>query len=284
MAIRAAVTSVACLFVLAACTGVGSEASGRSGSLPQRVVSLNPTTTELMFALGAGQRLVGRSRWDVFPAAAVAVPDVGDALRPNVERILAAEPDLVILYESPENVAAVDRLRSAGVATLVLRIDLLNELHHAFDTLGVVLGDTVQARVVRDSVFATLDRVRTATAGLARPSVFWHVWHSPIITIGARSYLTELIEIAGGRNVYGDLDAPSAPVSLEDIVRRNPDFVLAGPNSAQRIREEARWRAVRAVRDNHVVVFDTMLVGRPSVRLGEAAESLARLLHPDRMP
>ncbi len=284
MAIRAAVASVVCFLFLAACVGEHSDVSGRSGLPPQRVVSLNPTTTELMFALGAGQRLVGRSRWDVFPSAAVDVPDVGDALRPNVERILAAEPDLVILYESPENVAAVDRLRSSGVATLVLRIDLLKELRHAFDTLGVMLGDTVQARVVRDSVFATLDRVRASTAGLPRPSVFWHVWHSPIITIGARSYLTELIDIAGGRNVYSDLAAPSAPVALEDIVRRNPDYVLAGPNSAQRIREEPRWRAVRAVRDNRVVVFDTVLVGRPSVRLGEAAESLARLLHPGRVP
>lgn len=284
MAIRAAVASVVCSLLLAACVGERSDVATRSGLPPRRIVSLNPTTTELIFALGAGGRLVGRSRWDVFPTAAIDVPDVGDALRPNVERILATEPDLVILYESPENTGAVERLKSAGVPALVLRIDLLTELRRAFDTLGVVLGDTVQARVVRDSVFATLDRVRAATAGLERPSVFWHVWHSPIITIGARSYLTELIDIAGGRNVYGDLAAPSAPVSLEDVVRRNPDFVLAGPTSAQRIRQEPRWRAVRAVRDNHVVVFDTILVGRPSVRLGEAAESLARLLHPGRWP
>ncbi len=284
MAIRAAVASAVCSLLLAACAGERSDAAGRSGLPPRRIVSLNPTTTELIFALGAGSRLVGRSRWDVFPPAAIDVPDVGDALRPNVERVLATEPDLVILYESPENVAAVDRLRSAGVDALVLRIDLLAQLRHAIDTLGEVLGAAAEARVVRDSVFASLDRVRAATAGLARPSVFWHVWHSPIITIGSRSYLTQLIDIAGGRNVYGDLAAPSAPVSLEDVVRRNPDFVLAGPVSAQRIREEPRWRAVRAVRDGHVVVFDTMLVGRPSVRLGEAAHALARLLHPGRVP
>jgi ABC-type Fe3+-hydroxamate transport system substrate-binding protein len=266
-----------------ACTGADTVARAR-GTAPQRIVSLNPTTTELLFALGAGQRLVGRSRWDVFPAEARNVQDVGDALRPNVERILAAHPDLVVLYESPENVTAVDRLRAAGIDVLVLRIDLLHELRRALDTLGVLLGDTTQAHLVRDTVFASVERVRQATAHLPRPSVFWHVWDSPIITIGSGSFLTELVEVAGGRNVYADIAAPSATVSLEDIVRRDPDFLLAGPVTAAHLRSDPQWRAVRAVRENRIAVFDTMKVGRPSVRIGEAARSLAQLLHPGVIP
>jgi ABC-type Fe3+-hydroxamate transport system substrate-binding protein len=227
---------------------------------------------------------VGRSRWDVFPPAAVNVPDVGDALRPNVERLLSVEPDLVILYESPENVMAVQRLRSAGVDVLVLGINLLTDLRNAFDTLGVILGDTAQARLVRDTVFASLERVRAATAGLERPTVFWHVWDSPIITLGSGSFLTEVVSIAGARNVYADITAPSATVSLEDIVRRDPEYILAGPTTAQHIRTDPQWRAVPAVRAGRIAVFDTMIVGRPSVRVGEAALSLARLLHPGRVP
>ncbi|MGQ0539028.1 MAG: ABC transporter substrate-binding protein [Gemmatimonadaceae bacterium] len=278
--LRGLVLSLACAAV-AACEPPAGQART---AIPSRIVSLNPTTTELIFALGAAHRLVGRSRWDVFPAAAVEVPEVGDALRPNIERVLAARPDLVILYESAENAAAVERLARAGVRALVLRIDRLVQLRHALDTLGVVLGDTLSARVVGDSVFATLGRVRAATAGLTPRVVFWRVWEAPLITIGRGSFLDELITIAGGRNVYHDIAAPAAPVSLEDVVRRDPDIVLAGPVSAERLKVDPRWRALRAVREGRVLAFDTMLVGRPSVRVGEAALSLARLLHPGRVP
>ncbi len=271
------------LFVLAAC-GRERPRAGANGAGYHRIVSLNPTTTELLFALGARARLVGRSRWDVFPPAARRITDVGDALRPNVERVLSVEPDLVVVYESPENAAAVERLRASGVEVLVLRIDLLKDLRRAFDTLGVLLGDTTQATLVRDSVFASLHRVRDATAGLERPTVFWHVWDSPIITIGSGSFLTELVNIAGGRNVYEDIKGPSATVSLEDIVRRDPHYIFAGPITAAHIRADPQWRAVPAVREGRLIVFDTMLVGRPSVRLGEAARSLGRLLHPGSVP
>jgi iron complex transport system substrate-binding protein len=276
--------SILCLaLAVVACAGE-PRPERRGGAAHRRIVSLNPTTTELLFALGAAHRLVGRSRWDVFPPEARSIPDVGDALRPNVERVLAVQPDLVVMYASPENVAAVERLRSLGVEVLVLRIDLLADLRRAIDTLGVVLGDTGAARLVRDSVFASLERVRQATAGLERPTVFWHVWDSPIITVGSGSFLTELVAIAGGRNVYADITAASATVSLEDVVRRNPTYVLAGPVTAQQVRGDPQWRAVPAVRAGRIAVFDTMVVGRPSVRVGEAARSVARLLHPGRVP
>jgi iron complex transport system substrate-binding protein len=270
-----------CGFVAAGCAGSEQRPSEAPA---QRIVSLNPTTTELLFALGASQRLVWRSRWDVFPAAALAIPEVGDAMRPSVERVLAVDPDLVILYESGENAAAAERLREAGIPLLVLRIDRLAELRRAIDTLGVLLGDTTSAALLRDSVFASLERVRAATADLPRPGVFWHVWHSPLMTIGSGSFLHELVEIAGGRNVYADLEAPSAPVTLEDVVRRDPDVILSGPTTAQRLRTSPQWRSVRAVREGRVAVFDTMIVGRPSVRVGEAAHELRRLLHPGQRP
>jgi ABC-type Fe3+-hydroxamate transport system substrate-binding protein len=114
--------------------------------------------------------------------------------------------------------------------------------------------------------------------------VFWHVWDSPIITIGSGSFLNELVDIAGGRNVYADIKAPSATVSLEDIVRRDPDYVLAGPVTAAHLRSDPQWKAVRAVRENRIAIFDTLKVGRPSVRIGEGARSLAQLLHPGVVP
>jgi ABC-type Fe3+-hydroxamate transport system substrate-binding protein len=101
-----------------------------------------------------------------------------------------------------------------------------------------------------------------------------------VITIGSGSFMNELVDIAGGKNVYADIAGPSAQVSLEDISHRNPDFILAGPIGKSQIASDSRWRIVRAARDNKIFVVDTLLVARPSVRLGEAAVSLANLLHP----
>jgi ABC-type Fe3+-hydroxamate transport system substrate-binding protein len=248
---------------------------------PTRIVSLNPGTTELLFAIGAGPRVVGRTTWDVWPDSARAVPDLGPGMRPNVEAVLARAPDLVLLYASDENRAAARQLVGAHIPVLALKVDRIEDFRRAARLLGRATDDSARAEAVVDSVSRTLERVRAATAPLAHPSVFWHVWDSPLYTIGAGSFLDELVTIAGARNVYHDLAAPSPQVSLEDIVRRDPDVILAGPEGRARIATSPAWQSVRAVRAGRVLAVDTNLVGRPSVRLGEAAVSLARMLHPE---
>lgn len=248
---------------------------------PRRIVSLNPATTELFFALGAADRLVGRTHFDVHPPAAVAIPDLGNGMQPNVESVLGARPDLVVLYASNVNRDAATRLHSAGVPTLTLRSDHIADFRRTVEIFGRILGDTGAARVLIDSVDRTLTRVKTATQGAPKPTVFWKAWDSPVIAIGGGSFLSELLDIAGGRNIYGDDPRPAFDVTIEDVVRRNPDVVLAGPESAERMKATPAWRALRAAREGRVLVFDTILVGRPGVRLGEAAVSIGRLLHPD---
>jgi len=251
---------------------------------PRRIVSLNPATTELFFALGAGDRLVGRTHFDRYPAAALRVPDLGNGMRPNVEAVLGMRPDLVVLYASGENRDAAARFRAAHVPTLSLRVDRIADFRRTVAMLGVVLGDTAAARAVVDSVSRTLARVRSATASLPRPATFWKAWDDPVIAIGGGSFLTELVEIAGGRNIYGDDPRPSLDVTVEDVIRRDPDVVLAGPEAAARMRAAPAWQALRAVREGRVAIVDTTLIGRPGVRLGEAAVSLAHLLHPGAVP
>ncbi|MDP9203900.1 MAG: helical backbone metal receptor [Gemmatimonadota bacterium] len=255
----------------------------RIGQPPQRIVSLSPATTEMLFALGAGSRLVGRSDFDLWPDSARLIPALGKGLEPNVEAVLGTHPDLVVLYASQDNRPAADRLRAAAVNTLALKNDHISDFRRTAEMLGAILGDPARAKSVTDSVFRTLDRVRTATANLTRPSVFWHIWDAPLITIGAGSFMNELVDIAGARNVYADVEAPSRTISLEDVARRDPEFILAGPTGAEKIAADPRWRIVRAVRERKLLVIDTVVVARPSVRLGEAAVSLANLLHPGAM-
>ena len=245
-----------------------------------RIVSLNPTTTELLFALGAADRLVGRSRWDEWPEAAKAIPDVGDGIRPNVEAVLAVRPQLVLLYASQDNRAAAARLRAAGVQTLSLKIDGVDDFRRATLVIGAATGRDAAARATVDSVDATLARVRRLTSGLPRPTVLWRAWESPLLVIGGGSFLDEIIDIAGGRNVFADLRGPSPQVSFEEVLRRDPDVVIA-ESGIEALRAHERWRALPAVRAGRFLGVDAAVVGRPSVRLGEAAATLARGLHPE---
>ncbi|GAC1414243.1 MAG: ABC transporter substrate-binding protein [Gemmatimonadaceae bacterium] len=276
-------------FALSACGPSGSASDAvrddfgdpvRLGAAPTRIISLNPATTEILFSLGAGSRLIGRTKYDLWPDSAKLIPALGDGLRPNVEAVLGVHPDLVILYASQDNRPAAERLRSAGVNTLALKIDHIADFRRTVALLGQVLHDSARAKTVVDSVQSTLDRVRAATERDSRPTVFWHIWDSPLITVGSGSFMNELVAIAGARNVYADMSAPSGQIALEDVARRDPDFILAGPIGAKQIRADTRWRIVRAARDNRILVVDTLLVARPSVRLGEAAVSLANMLHP----
>jgi iron complex transport system substrate-binding protein len=245
-----------------------------------RIVSLNPTTTEALFAMGAGARVIGRSHWDQWPEAAQRLPDLGPAIRPNLEIVLGTRPDLVLLYASGDNRPAAARLRATGIATYATRVDAIEQFRRTTRDLGRLTGDTAAARMVIDSVDRALAAVRARTAALAHPKVLLPTWDSPLIVIGGGSHLSELVEIAGGRNVYADEAAPSPQVAFEDVVRRDPDVILAGPEGRERIMASPRWRTLRAVREGRVFAYDTMVVGRPSVTLGRAAENLAALLHP----
>jgi ABC-type Fe3+-hydroxamate transport system substrate-binding protein len=281
---------IALVYALAACARDDVSAASRAADdfgdtlllrePPRRIVSLNPPTTEVLFAIGAGGRLVGRTTYDRWPEAALALPDLGGGLRPNVEAVLSARPDLVVLYASDDNRDAARRLRAAGVATAAFRVDRIADFRRVTLALGALTGDSAAARVLVDSVGATIARVRAATQSRPRPTVFWPLYDQPLLATGGGSFLNELIDVAGGRNIYGFMPEPSPRITVEDLLQRDPDVVLLSPESRARYLADPRWRALRAVREGRVVAVDTTLVLRPGPRLGEAARSLALLLHP----
>ncbi len=246
-----------------------------------RVVSLNPAATEAIFTIGADSLLVGRSRWDEYPKAVSRIAALGDGIRPNIEAVLAARPTLVVLYATAENRAAADALARAGVRTIALRVDRIAQFHRLLATLGRALGAEANARIVSDSVQSTLDRVRSLTASRPRPRVVWPAWESPLLVIGGGSYIDELLTIAGAENVFHDMDAPSPPVSIEEIAKRDPDLVITGASRGAKLSANPSWQAIRAVRETRFIVQDPSVTGRPSVVLGMAAVQLARALHPE---
>lgn len=247
-----------------------------------RVVSLNPTATEIIFAIGADSLLVGRSRWDEFPKGVERIQSVGDGIRPSVETVLSVQPTLVILYATADNRSAADALRRSGVTTVAFRVDRIDQFHALVMRLGMLLGTEGRARVVSDSVRATLARVSAAVAPLEkRPTVVWPLWESPPMVVGGGSYLDELLVIAGARNVFHDASEPSPTVNMEEIARRNPEFVMLTTERGKALRNSAAWKSVEAVRESRFLQVNSSLTGRPSVTLGMAAVHLARLLHPE---
>ncbi len=243
---------------------------------PGRVVSLLPTVTELVFDLGAGERLVGRTAWCDYPAEAARVPSLGDGIAPSVEALLGARPDLVLLYDSPLNAPVVARLRAQGIATLRLRADRLADVPRLARLVGAALGRSAPAESLAAAFGAALDTVRAGVPQGGGVPAFILVWDEPPTTVGQGSFLTELVTLAGGRSVFADVTASSAPVSIEAVAARDPRVVLvAMPGRVPPVASGA-WGAVRSLREGRVVRLESSEFLRPTPRAPAAARALAR--------
>jgi len=245
---------------------------------PTRIVSLIPATTELVFALDAGDRLVGRTSWCDYPAEAAAVPDLGNGIDPNIEAVVAAQPDLVLLYKSGANRAAAERFRTLGIPAIELATDRMEDFDRITRLLGAALGrpeaaESLIARTRRD-----LEAARPPVLPSSRPSVFILAWDRPVMTLGRGSFLSEIVEHAGARNVFDDLPSSSAPVSIEAVVARDPDYILISSRGDPAIASRPEWRSVRAVRQRRFLRVTGSEFNRPSPRIGSAVRQLAATL------
>lgn len=264
------------LLVVALCLS-SCRPSGRSAVGPsQRIVSLLPSFTEILFAIGAGDRVVGRTQWCDYPPAALAVPSVGEGLPPNIEAVAARRPDLVVLYKAGANVTAANQLGRIGVRTVLIDLNRLEDLGPAARTLGRLTGREEQA----ESLAAAMDSLAARPPPSATTSLAFVVWDNPPIVIGHGSYLDQLAAQAGARNVFADIIAPSAQVSLETIVARDPDWiaVLSDSGAMPAFAKRREWRAVRAVREGHFLLLKGSLFGRPGPRSGDAITQFRQLL------
>jgi iron complex transport system substrate-binding protein len=246
----------------------------------RRVVSLIPATTELLFAIGAGPVVVGRTAWCDYPAAAAKVPNLGDGIAPNVEAVLASHPDLVILYNSAQNAAIAARLRGLGIAALRLNTDSLGDVARVGRLLGRLTGHARAADSMA-AVFDTALASATVAPPARRPKVLLLVWEQPPMTIGRGSFLSELVERAGGRNLFADVTSSAGTVSIEAVASRDPDLILTTAAGPVAFAARPEWRPVRAVRQQRFLPVSGSEFNRPSPRAPAAIRELARRLRQD---
>lgn len=245
-----------------------------SVTLPaRRIVSLNPAATELLFAIGAGASVVGRTTWCDYPPAAKAVPSLGDGINPNLEAIVARKPDLVLLYTSGQNADAVRRLADLGIPALRFRTDSLSDVPRLAQVFGQLTGHEASADSLARG-FETELTAATAPPARRRPTAFLLVWDQPPMTVGRGSFLTELIERAGGENLFADVTSSSAPVSIEAVAARNPDVILVLGTEPPAFAQRPEWQVVRAVRERRFIPAVGSEFSRPSPRAPDAIRRL----------
>jgi iron complex transport system substrate-binding protein len=240
----------------------------------RRVVSLIPASTELLFAIGAGPAVVGRTSYCDHPAAAAAVPNLGDGIKPNIEAVTAQRPDLVILYNSGQNAAVAARLRELGIDALRVNTDQLSDVGRVARILGKLTGREHSA----DSLGAAFDSAlaeATQPPGNRRPKVLLLVWEQPPMTIGRGSFLSELIERAGGENLFADVAASSGVVSIEAVAARDPDLILTMAEGPSAFADRPEWQVVPAVRERRFLRVTGSEFSRPSPRAPHAKRQVA---------
>ncbi|HNZ40229.1 MAG TPA: cobalamin-binding protein [Candidatus Latescibacteria bacterium] len=253
---------------------------------PRRIISLAPSLTELVFALGAGSRLAGVTDFCDYPPAARTLPRVAGFNVVNLEALVAARADLVLANRgnSPTDLAAI---RELGVPVFAFQIDSLPELARAARTLGGILGVQAEAESLATSWerrIASVQSVGDSVPENARPLVFFGGIAEPIYTVSRGSFIHDVIQRAGGRNVFADLPTAWPRIDLETLVRRNPDIILVGYHAATErdiasLREAPGWRTIKAVREGKVYILGDAIM-REGPRLVDALEEVSRVLYP----
>lgn len=259
-----------------------TDDAGNTVSLPRparRVVALFPSANETLVALGARDLLVGRTDFD---RALEPLPSVGGGLDPNLERLASLRPDLVIGWET-NRPQLRERLRELGIPVFSIQADDTTDVFRAIRNLGRLTGRTPSADSLAARLRGEIEAVRASVAGLPRPSVFFVVWHDPPMTAGPRTFIAQLIGAAGGTILFPEATQPWPNVSMEEVVKRQPDLVIlpVGESGSPRIDPRAPgWRELKAMRAPVLVPAD--LVNHPGPRIGETARLLRDALHPGR--
>jgi iron complex transport system substrate-binding protein len=262
---------------------------GRTVRVPEkidRVISLAPSLTEMIFAAGAGDKLVGVTTYCNYPPEAAAIEKIGDTQTPNIERIIALKPQVVFVSTASQLEAFMQTLNEQAIAVYVTNPKSLDEILGNIRQLGEILGTSKQAddaatalTMRADSVLkkAKYDGDPSAAANRDRPRVFVQISNDPLFTIGTDSFLTKLVEQAGGVSVTKDVPSGYPKLSKETAAALDPDIIFLSDSEDNR-EPNAAFKNSKAVRNGHVYRINADIISRPGPRLVDALEEIASKL------
>ncbi|NLM40851.1 MAG: cobalamin-binding protein [Firmicutes bacterium] len=247
--------------------------AGTAWAAPQRIVSLAPSITENLFALGVGDRVVGVTSWCDYPEEAKTRAIVGDAISLNLEVLLSLEPDLVV-GDATLVQSHLDTLQSFGIPVFVIAPATISEIQTALIELGEAVGAPERGEELALAMEARLAELVASVQRSFRPRVWIEVWHDPLMTAGPGSFMHELIELAGGENIAGDADSPWPIFSEELVIERDPQVVLLTAYNLAEALSRPAWQATSAYQNGCVYEVNPDIFSRTTPRILDALAEL----------
>lgn len=275
------------VYPLTVTDATGSEVTVEKA--PERIVSTSPAETEILFALGLGEKIVGVSDFDNYPAEALAKPKVGGVVSPNEEAILAQSPDLVIGGISLERPVA-EKLRSLGLPVYIPRPHSLEEIMQNILTIGAITDRQQQAEAIVAQMRSDIERVSEALKDVpAKEQKKVYIEFAPGWTVGKGEFMHELITLAKGVNIAADTEGWNQ-ISEEKVLQEDPDVILyadgvtdqaTGESLEQIIRKRSGWEKIRAIQNQRVIGLDQDMLSRPGPRITQGLVEVAKAIYPD---
>ena len=269
--------ALACLcVVLCACSRHATDTGGAGPA--GRVVTFAPNLAEIMFAVGAGDQLVGVSAWSDYPRAVLELPEIGDAFSIDQEQLSLLQPDLLLVWESGMPAHTVDDLRQRGYRVEAISTRNLDAVAEAMLHVGELTGRQTSAAAAARQFVDELEALRAAYVDAEPIDVFFQISARPLYTVNREHFISEIIGLCGGNNIFADLDGIAPSVSVEAVIDRDPDVMLAAANAGdEAFGEWSRWPSLAADRyGNYFLLPET--IGRGTPRLAMAARSLCTAL------
>ncbi len=257
-----------------------AESGGEPG---QRIISLSPHLAELVFAVGAGDHLIGVSAYTDYPEAASRLPVVGDAFMLDLERLTLLNPDMLLAWRGGTPAHVIDELQSRGYRVETIRTRNLDDVALALRRIGRLTGQIAQANAAADKFEAGLNSLRERASGSSPIAVFYQVSSRPLYTINGEHYVSQLIEVCGGRNVFADLGKLAPLIGVESVIQRNPEVMLAADDAGpDAFSEWDRWPGIAANRYGNRFLMPAAEIGRATPRLLEAGAAICAALEDGR--
>lgn len=259
---------------------------------PVRIISLAPTNTEILYALGLGNRIVGVTEYCNYPEDALTKPTIGGYTTVNVERVVAQKPDLVFAYYG-NGIDTVDHLKQLGIKVITLNSDSINGTFKDIEMVGKTTGKVDEAKALTDDMRSKIEATVKKLEGITyRPTTFHCVWADPIWVSGGNTFEDELIKMAGGENCFADVDGWGI-VTLERLLTTDPDIIIVDSGVGmgedgfdavkQSLYSDKRTSQLKAVKNNQVYVVSADLMDRGGPRISETLDILATIYHPTEM-
>jgi len=252
---------------------------------PDRVVSLAPSITEIVYSLDSQQRLVGATQYSDYPAEAGELPSVGSYVYLDLEKIVSLKPDLCIAIKDGNPLSIIRRLEQMGIAVYAVNPRDLDSVMQTISDIGTILGAEQRAAEVVSDMDQRMAEVSKKVDSVShRPGVFFQIGVDPIVSAGSNTFINELIQKAGGRNLAGG--HPGYPrYSVEDVLALAPEVIIVTSMDRQKVFDRVlhqwrQWEDLPAVADERIHLVDSNLYDRPSPRLVKGLEELVRLIHP----